>query len=146
MSNQDKNFRGVYVATVTPMTEKSEVDYNNLASFTDGLIDSGVDGLIPLGSTGEFYALTPDERHDVLKGTIEAAGGRVPDPGARSRAGYAGARRRVRARSPRPRLGRARDRRARDRHQPAIRRHRLPGSSGRGHVRAPRRPPNGIRR
>ena len=78
MSNQDKNFRGIYVAAVTPMTAKSEVDYNTLASFTDGLIASGVDGVIPLGSTGEFYALTPEERRDVLKGTIEAAGGRVP--------------------------------------------------------------------
>jgi 4-hydroxy-tetrahydrodipicolinate synthase len=60
------------------MTANSEVDYDILGKFAEHLIDSGVHGLTPLGSTGEFYALTSDERHDVLKGTIEAAGGRVP--------------------------------------------------------------------
>jgi 4-hydroxy-tetrahydrodipicolinate synthase len=78
MSTQDKKFHGVYVATVTPMTNNSQVDYDTLGKFTEHLINSGVHGLVPLGSTGEFYALTPEERHDVLKGTIEATAGRVP--------------------------------------------------------------------
>jgi 4-hydroxy-tetrahydrodipicolinate synthase len=78
MSTQDKNFHGIHVAAVTPMTDNSDVDYDMLGTFTDHLINSGVHGLIPLGSTGEFYALTPDERHDVLKGTLEATAGRVP--------------------------------------------------------------------
>jgi len=78
MSTQNKNFHGIHVPVVTPMTDNSEVDYDILGKFAEHLIDSGVHGLTPLGSTGEFYALTPDERHDVLKGTIEAAGGRVP--------------------------------------------------------------------
>ena len=78
MSIQNNGFRGIYVAAVTPMTDNSEVDYEMLGRFTDHLINSGVHGLIPLGSTGEFYALTPEERHDVLKGTIEATAGRVP--------------------------------------------------------------------
>ncbi len=42
------------------------------------LIGAGVHGLIPLGSTGEFYALSPVERHDVLKTVVKAAAGRVP--------------------------------------------------------------------
>ena len=78
MCTQDKKFHGVHVPVVTPMTANDEVDYEILGKFAEHLIDSGVHGLTPLGSTGEFYALTPDERHDVLKGTIEAAGGRVP--------------------------------------------------------------------
>ena len=78
MSIQNNDFRGIYVATVTPMTDNSEVDYEMLSKFTDHLINNGVHGLIPLGSTGEFYALTSEERHDVLKGTIEATAGRVP--------------------------------------------------------------------
>ena len=78
MSTQNKNFYGVHVPVVTPMTDNNEVDYDTLGKFAEYLIDSGVHALTPLGSTGEFYALTPDERHDVLKGTIEAAGGRVP--------------------------------------------------------------------
>jgi 4-hydroxy-tetrahydrodipicolinate synthase len=78
MSGKDKNFRGVYVASVTPMTQSREVDYDMLGKFVDGLVNDGVHGIIPLGSTGEFYALTPQERHDVIKGTIEAVDGRVP--------------------------------------------------------------------
>jgi len=78
MSTQDKNFHGIYVPTVTPMTDNNQVDYDTLGKFTEHLINSGIHGLVPLGSTGEFYALTPEERHDVLKGTIEAARGRVP--------------------------------------------------------------------
>jgi len=78
MSTQNKNLHGIYVAAVTPMKDNSEVNYDMLGNFVDHLINSGVHGLIPLGSTGEFYALTPDERRDVLKGTIEATAGRVP--------------------------------------------------------------------
>jgi 4-hydroxy-tetrahydrodipicolinate synthase len=78
MSGKDKNFRGVYVASVTPMTQSREVDYDMLGKYVDGLVNDGVHGIIPLGSTGEFYALTPQERQDVLKGTLEAVDGRVP--------------------------------------------------------------------
>ena len=78
MSASEKDFRGVYVAAVTPMTQDTEIDFNMLGKFIDGLINDGVHGIIPLGSTGEFYALTPEEREDVLKATLEAVDNRVP--------------------------------------------------------------------
>ena len=68
---------GVLVALVTPMTARQEIDLDRLAAFTDHLIRQGVHGLIPLGSTGEFYALTAQERQEVLKTVIETSGGRV---------------------------------------------------------------------
>ena len=71
-------FEGIFVALVTPMTAGQEVDYAALASMVDYMIDQGVHGIIPLGSTGEYYALSPDERQAVVAGAIEAAGGRVP--------------------------------------------------------------------
>ena len=72
-------FKGVFPALVTPMTGEEEVDYRALADFVNYLIqDGGVHGLIPLGSTGEYYALSPEEREAVVKATIEAAAGRVP--------------------------------------------------------------------
>jgi 4-hydroxy-tetrahydrodipicolinate synthase len=71
-------FEGIFVALVTPMTAGQEVDYATLASMVDYMIDQGVHGIIPLGSTGEYYALGPDERQAVVGGAIEAAGGRVP--------------------------------------------------------------------
>ena len=71
-------FHGVFTAMVTPMTAAEEVDHNTLAELVLYLIGEGIHGLIPLGSTGEYYALSAQEREDVLKTTLEAAGGRVP--------------------------------------------------------------------
>jgi 4-hydroxy-tetrahydrodipicolinate synthase len=74
-----EKFRGLFPALVTPMTADEEVDYKTLAEFVDYLIvEGGVHGIIPLGSTGEFYALSPRERTEVLKTVIRAVAGRVP--------------------------------------------------------------------
>jgi len=73
------DFKGVFPALVTPMTDQQEVDYQTLSTFVDGMIAAGgVHGVIPLGSTGEYYALSDDERRDVTAAVIEAADGRVP--------------------------------------------------------------------
>ena len=72
------NFRGVFAALVTPMKANEEIDYAKLGAFADHLIRQGVHGLTPLGSTGEYYALSADERERVLRVTLEAAAGRVP--------------------------------------------------------------------
>lgn len=69
---------GVLAALVTPMTAGEKVDFEALADITDHLVRKGLHGLIPLGSTGEFYALSPQERQDVLKVTLEAVAGRAP--------------------------------------------------------------------
>lgn len=71
-------FRGVFPAMLTPMTPAEDVDFAKLEALVEYLIAAGVHGLVPLGSTGEFYALSPQERHDVLQTVIKAAAGRVP--------------------------------------------------------------------
>jgi 4-hydroxy-tetrahydrodipicolinate synthase len=71
-------FHGVFPAMVTPMTEGEEIDLAKLDALVEYLIGAGVHGLIPLGSTGEFYALTPQERRDVLATVVRTAAGRVP--------------------------------------------------------------------
>jgi 4-hydroxy-tetrahydrodipicolinate synthase len=71
--------QGVFPALVTPLTADDRVDHDTLAGFIDYLIDEcGVHGVIPLGSTGEFYALSRVEREAVLHTTLDAAAGRVP--------------------------------------------------------------------
>lgn len=75
---QKTRFHGVYVALVTPMNQKQEIDFPKLQKFTDYVIRKGVHGLIPLGSTGEYYALSAQERERVLRVTLEAADNRVP--------------------------------------------------------------------
>ena len=76
MSHQ---WKGVFTALVTPMTAAEDVDYAALTAFVEYQVGEGrVHGLIPLGSTGEYYALTPDERRAVLQTVLDAARGRVP--------------------------------------------------------------------
>jgi 4-hydroxy-tetrahydrodipicolinate synthase len=71
-------FAGVYSALVTPMTKSGDIDFRKLAAFSQYLVDAGVHGLTPLGSTGEFYALDPDERAKVIEVVLDAVGNRVP--------------------------------------------------------------------
>ncbi|MEM7696645.1 MAG: dihydrodipicolinate synthase family protein [Pseudomonadota bacterium] len=71
-------FRGTYTVMITPFDAAGDVDEAALAAFTDWQITSGIHGLIPLGSTGEFLSLTPEERTRVARTVIETAAGRVP--------------------------------------------------------------------
>jgi 4-hydroxy-tetrahydrodipicolinate synthase len=75
---KDNEFKGIFAALVTPMTEQGEIDLPTLGNFVEYQVSHGVHGLIPLGSTGEYYALSPEERRGVLKTTIDIAAGRVP--------------------------------------------------------------------
>jgi len=77
-SRAEPPLRGVLAAMATPMTADEEIDLPKLAELADRLIRQGVHGLVPLGSTGEYYALSADERDLVLRTTLEAAAGRVP--------------------------------------------------------------------
>lgn len=72
------DFKGIYPAIVTPMFEDGGVDTAKLAEFIEFLIGQGVHGVIPLGSTGEYYALTDEERETVIRVTVETVAGRVP--------------------------------------------------------------------
>lgn len=71
-------FKGVYVAIVTPFTQSLEVDYQRLHEHADWLIQQGVHGLIPGGSVGEYASLTIEERAKVVETVVQAAAGRVP--------------------------------------------------------------------
>jgi len=71
-------FRGVYSALVTPMSKSGDIDYRKLAAFSEYLVDAGVHGITPLGSTGEFYALSPEERTKVIQTVLDAVGDKVP--------------------------------------------------------------------
>ena len=75
MSDQ---FQGIFAALVTPMTAEEELDCASLGKLIESLIANGIGGVIPLGTTGEAYALSTEERETVLKATIEAVAGRVP--------------------------------------------------------------------
>src|SRR5689334_7144631 len=72
-------FHGVLPALITPFTDDgSAIDTGALAANVERLIDGGVGGLVPGGSTGEFTTLTHVERRTLVEATVEAAAGRVP--------------------------------------------------------------------
>jgi 4-hydroxy-tetrahydrodipicolinate synthase len=60
------------------MTENQQVDLDRLTAFCDHLIGQGVHAITALGSTGEYYALSPKERTDVLQTVLDVCQGRVP--------------------------------------------------------------------
>jgi 4-hydroxy-tetrahydrodipicolinate synthase len=70
-------FEGLYVALVTPFRE-DRVHSAVLKKLIVDLMGKGVDGLVPLGTTGEVPVLRPAERDEVIAATVEAAAGRIP--------------------------------------------------------------------
>jgi 4-hydroxy-tetrahydrodipicolinate synthase len=72
------DFHGVFPYLVSPVDADGNVRREVLARLCHDLITSGVHGLTPLGSTGEFAYLNHVQREVVVRTTIEAAAGRVP--------------------------------------------------------------------
>jgi 4-hydroxy-tetrahydrodipicolinate synthase len=71
-------FHGVYPYLVSPIDAQGRIKTDVLAHLASDLIDAGVHGLTPLGSTGEFAYLSREQRDAVVRTTIEAANKRVP--------------------------------------------------------------------
>ncbi len=71
-------FRGVFPYLVSPVDASGEVMADVLARLCNDLIDAGVHGLTPLGSTGEFAYLSWAQKRRVVEIVVETAAGRVP--------------------------------------------------------------------
>ena len=72
-----KRLYGVTTAMVTPFKASGEVDHNQLQQLTNFLIDKGVNCLYPLGTTGEMFKLSIEERKAVAETVVKEANGRV---------------------------------------------------------------------
>lgn len=73
----DMELKGVHTPVVTPFDANNEIDYDMLGRVIEFQLDNGISGIIPGGSTGEFYALSPDERHGLARFVKESVGGRA---------------------------------------------------------------------
>jgi 4-hydroxy-tetrahydrodipicolinate synthase len=73
-----ERLRGAFTALITPMTESGEVDYGAFRRLIDFQIDQGIQGLVPLGTTGETPTLDEDEEAELIKIAIAEVRGRVP--------------------------------------------------------------------
>jgi 2-dehydro-3-deoxy-D-pentonate aldolase len=69
---------GVYVALLTPFSAGGDVDRDALGALLERTLAGGVDGVVALGTTGEFADLLPDERRTVVQTTVATVRGRVP--------------------------------------------------------------------
>jgi len=70
--------KGVLPAVVTPLTAKGSIDEKTLRRLVNYLIDGGVHGLFVVGTVGEFYGLTPEEKREVVQISVDEAKKRVP--------------------------------------------------------------------
>lgn len=74
----EKEFAGVFPYLVSPIDPRGAVKREVLRSLIAHLIRSGVHGLTPLGSTGEYAYLTWEQRKEIVEVVVESAGGKVP--------------------------------------------------------------------
>jgi 4-hydroxy-tetrahydrodipicolinate synthase len=74
----DRPLRGVFTPNLVPLDDRGNINEDELRRYVDWLIDRGVHGLYPNGSTGEFTRFTPEERRRVMKVVCEQSRGRVP--------------------------------------------------------------------
>lgn len=70
-------FEGIYTPAVTPFAANGAIDREAFAAVLDSLVGAGVHGIIVGGSTGEYYAQTADERHELAAFAKDAIKGRT---------------------------------------------------------------------
>jgi len=72
------SIHGMIVPLITPLRDAGEVDVPAFKRLCEIQIQSGIQTLFVLGTTGEFYGLTPQQRREVVETAVGTASGRVP--------------------------------------------------------------------
>lgn len=70
--------RGAFTALVTPMTDAGDIDYDGFRRLVKFQLEQGIDGIVPLGTTGETPTLERDEQDRIVRIAVEEAKGKVP--------------------------------------------------------------------
>lgn len=70
-------FEGVATAIITPLNEQG-IDYESFGRLIDWQIESGVNAIVAVGTTGEGSTLTDEEHKDALRFCVDRVAGRVP--------------------------------------------------------------------
>jgi 4-hydroxy-tetrahydrodipicolinate synthase len=77
-SGPERRLRGIFTPNLVPLDAGGRIDEPELRRYTDWLIERGVHGLYPNGSTGEFTRFTPEERRRIIEIMVDQTRGRVP--------------------------------------------------------------------
>ena len=70
-------FTGAMVALITPFQD-GKIDFQTLDELIDFQLDNGIDGIVPVGTTGESPTLSHDEHKQVVERVVKAVRGKVP--------------------------------------------------------------------
>ena len=73
-----QRIQGIFTPNIVPLQPNGNINEPELRRYVDWLIENGVHGLYPNGSTGEFTRFTTEERRQIVKIVCEQAAGRVP--------------------------------------------------------------------
>ena len=74
----DLNIKGVIVPPITPFDEQGQISIGSIEALVDFLVERGIHGLFPGGTTGEGPLLAIPERRTLAEAFVEAADGRIP--------------------------------------------------------------------
>lgn len=69
---------GIWTPIPTPLTRQGKVDQETTRKLIDFHVQSGIDGILPLGTSGEFALLTSQERNLLVETVVDQVKGRVP--------------------------------------------------------------------
>jgi 4-hydroxy-tetrahydrodipicolinate synthase len=70
--------QGIITPILTPLTENEKFNEQEMRNQINRLIDAGVSGIFALGTNGEFYAFSQEEKIEIIKVAVDEVKGRVP--------------------------------------------------------------------
>lgn len=76
--NSHEKLSGIFTPNLVPLTPDGQINEPVLRQYVDWLIERGVHGLYPNGSTGEFTRFTAEERRRIIEIIVDQVAGRVP--------------------------------------------------------------------
>ena len=76
--NRPRTFTGTYTAIVTPF-RGGAVAYDELRKLVNFQVKGGISGLVPVGTTGESPTVSHEEHLDIIRCTVDATRGQLPD-------------------------------------------------------------------
>ena len=70
-------YKGITVALMTPFHENGDIDWKTFENYVNWLCETGVHGLVPCGTTGEFLALTKEEQKKLIEINVKTSNKRA---------------------------------------------------------------------
>jgi len=73
-----RELKGAFTALITPMKDNGDVDYDGFKKLINFQLEAGIDGIVPIGTTGEAPTLSEAEEEALIRIAVDEAGGKVP--------------------------------------------------------------------